>query len=1247
MFRGKKLLVVLALLLSCGLLLGLLWFLFPNRSDIRGAATQASRHFEAGDGDDDQGGAGGPNGPAGGIPPNLLGPDDAAYLRYAAAAREAIRAPEGYRPRYVDDDLSRLLFAEAERRRLSPEGHPAGTPWDPSRSSLRPPPAEAPAEVRTAFLRLLEAGIHEVSERVAIALADRAVLKHIDAEAELRTLHLDLTGLVATGKLSSEPLALLPPDQLDRAISALRPHERALAERLALHDTADTRMALDHVRARLGRYQTVRESQSYSEFHSDGSGFRSLASEVPKAKWAAARADFAARVRVEADRLKAEEGSIPGQREIIRFVHQQRGPPPDAPAARLFDAIRYFDLDVATAVRCGARLDAAVSDLDRELPDTHPLRGLADRQRILAVLSDADFHEFERLIELGRLDSASLPTGPTDRKLFTESWAEATSAESGRRNAPDGVTNQFPSDPVVKRVVEKHLKSRDGPLTSLAESKYLANAQQRFRDHRTMPDGVRNEVERLVTATIVKYQERVKSAHAAYTKLAEQAAQATATVEAALGGEFDAYRRDLRQLIREYRDYVWTAQDRQIKLPPDVRDHLALLTTWFFGPDNPPPDPLPPDPLGPKPKGPGPGGSGAPAVANGSGRIPPKNGGGQTAVKEPTDPYRPGPRPYLLMADPAIENSVDAVRLLEVSLTAKLAGMAQEPPRFATEKGQYAVPRAALVRGFEWNASGMDLNKTRLPKSQSKWEGRLKSEAGESGRKVPFDFEREVWDFKSFQPVGGGIHLGTKAKYEGAPLSGSVLRYDAKRQELVLSGPSANRGEAPRVYRMTGVKPEVLKPLYQFVSAGRNAAISIGWGMERSVELVPSTLDSSVLLDPYLVDTPLGQDLVLADTIPWEFHSKSLDRGKRVSFHERFSELKKASETETAGRLDGVFKDLTPYRREDAAAWGRAHAAELGNGVDADISLAILESANLGEAQDRIVGVVARRRLKEEIDGELKKHGLAKIDGTSEDDLESGVRRLQEQLLRDELAATGRVVTDLPPRVIDDLDKAAKQATKKALESIRTEMREGMKKNDLFKGAGDGYDRVVLDVLTDRLQVGIRSPSGCSAALMRTWLAASVAASPVEKREDAVKLGARLLTLGQTALSVLMDEPGQTVVSIADGKLEVTGKMRYWYARTRIVVDGERVYFGKAPGHDREVDQIAPLNQLVNDNYPEVEREFAPLGRVARNAELAALLRWAIQAKADGSLGGIDLSELAGTPARDRKKYPTPDLLTR
>src|SRR5262249_13848934 len=154
-------------------------------------------------------------------------------------------------------------------------------------------------------------------------------------------------------------------------------------------------------------------------------------------------------------------------------------------------------------------------------------------------------------------------------------------------------------------------------------------------------------------------------------------------------------------------------------------------------------------------------------------------------------------------------------------------------------------------------AGKWDEHKNRLPASEIGWEGRLKADANNGNKKIPYDFEKEVIDFKTFDPVGGGIHFGVKGEYKGPPLSKYTLRYDLHRQELILTGQMVDRKTPPPVYRLTHIRPEVVKPLFQFVSAGRNAAISIGWGTERSTSLFGASAEQPILLDPFLVDTPV------------------------------------------------------------------------------------------------------------------------------------------------------------------------------------------------------------------------------------------------------------------------------------------------------------------------------------------------------------------------------------------------------
>lgn len=1140
-----------------------------------------------------------------GTPGSLLGPDDAAFLRYVAATRRAVPAPEAYKPP-ADDELTKRLFAEAERRKLGPEGRPAGEPWGPGRSTLGPDPASVPDATRATFLRTLDAHVREIGERVAAALADQAVGRHLRAMAELHVVHSDLVS--AGGKdVPDDPLALLPPEYLDRANEAIAPLTRMFAKETARLDTPVNREMRGHIASQVARYAAVRESAEYAKFHKGGAGLRALARQIPKADWDALRQEgFDARVQAQLVRQEAVAATLHGPWRAFWSAHQQRGPPPDSPAARLYDVIRYHDLDLdtAAALRAAARVAAAESELG-SLSKDHAVSGLPGHQRILATLGEADLHGFRNLV--GMAQAAVASQGPaTGGSLFLKDWADAAAAETARRAVVG--SERFDAAPLVRGVVDQHLKGRAAPLTREAKAKHLARIQERFPNYGNRPVSVHAEMSRLVAEVALAYSQRIRTAYEQYTELAYKAPLATGPLSAEVATGLDIYRKRWRQLAREFRDYVWTAEDQQVEIPREVTANLALLTVAFFGPDNPPPEPLVlANSPGPKPKG------GGPGVAL---EVPPA----QTL----TNPYKPRLRHSLLTADPWIDYSLVAVEGSYTTLKPQLDRESVEPPRFAVEKGRYSVPRKTLTHDTELVLK-YDPKLTRLPATESEYYGRLKVTGEGKATKVPYDFLTEVWNYNSLRAVGGGIHFGATGRYDGPPLSGHVLRYDLKRQELVLTGPPVGRA-APTVHRMAGVRPEVLKPLFQFAHAGRNAAISIGWGQDRRAG---SAEGQVVLLDPYLVDTPTGRDLVLADSIPWEFDTKPLSPEKLASFGGQFRDLVTASTAVNGQQLGGVLKDLPVYRREDVAGWAREHEAELGEDPQATMTQAVLLSSSAEAAKKLYVERVALQDAKAQIDEQSKGLGFRGATGSSVAELEQAALNVYMRLGRD----ANR------PGSIERNGAAARAFVARLLQQIRTGLTKHVEEEGLFKWQPLEHDRAVFEVVASQL----RSSVGCPVPLLRLCVAARTAGEWNGDQEAAVR---ELLGLSQTTLAVLMDDPGEATVTLAGGKLVASGTMRYRYARTRVTVVGDRVYFGKVPGDDREVEPLVAVNDLVNGNYRELELGFAPLGRVARDAQLTALLRWAIAAKKDGRLGGLDLSELAGTPARDRAKSPTPDLLT-
>jgi hypothetical protein len=197
------------------------------------------------------------------------------------------------------------------------------------------------------------------------------------------------------------------------------------------------------------------------------------------------------------------------------------------------------------------------------------------------------------------------------------------------------------------------------------------------------------------------------------------------------------------------------------------------------------------------------------------------------------------------------------------------------PAAYGSTKGRWIIPQPGKD-GTGWSLPPFapDTSAVRLP-DRPHWGGWTRPNTTSSDPHHFYDFATEVVDFKSKHSVGGGIHFGNTAQACSAlDPSNLVLRYSRRSRLLSLQRPDGFSYTYDRP-----VDAQVLKSLWRFVSADngkRNMAVSIGWigAAERN-----TGSSSPVLLDPYLVDTTVGQDLVLADSIPFQLDQANLPNG--------------------------------------------------------------------------------------------------------------------------------------------------------------------------------------------------------------------------------------------------------------------------------------------------------------------------------------------------------------------------------
>jgi hypothetical protein len=167
-----------------------------------------------------------------------------------------------------------------------------------------------------------------------------------------------------------------------------------------------------------------------------------------------------------------------------------------------------------------------------------------------------------------------------------------------------------------------------------------------------------------------------------------------------------------------------------------------------------------------------------------------------------------------------------------------------------------------------------------------------------------------------FTSIGGGIHYGAVAMIRGDSPVPETMRYDlASKRLVVTSGKS--------VFRSDPIDPATFKALYRYAQSEQNLAVSIGWAGSTDYE----RRGQPVLLDPPFIDTRVGQDLILADQIPWEF-DKPLPNGAVVPFREQFAAAEQAREQQRNAARDHVAR---------AISRSLIGVKPLGEGTEADV----------------------------------------------------------------------------------------------------------------------------------------------------------------------------------------------------------------------------------------------------------------------------------------------------------------------
>lgn len=480
------------------------------------------------------------------------------------------------------------------------------------------------------------------------------------------------------------------------------------------------------------------------------------------------------------------------------------------------------------------------------------------------------------------------------------------------------------------------------------------------------------------------------------------------------------------------------------------------------------------------------------------------------------------------------------------------------------QEGQIGEP------GFDLNEIKIDPQLTRLPVNKRNWKGFLNPKTG-----APYDFETEVRNFKSFESVGGGIHMGGTAKLSSPQnLTDFVLRYDVQTASLLLVGPK----DEQFIYRP--VEPDVLKALYKFALSGHNNAISIGWS--GTVELQDKIdRQQEVLLDPSFVDTRIGQDLFLADKLPWGLNEETLPNRRENPIAKDFDDAQNEFDTERLKLRDALisfFEGVRAFAKNDKYTW----------------------IARFPE-DDTVVHTIVRSLLQSEDRNEVRQYFLDEI-GLDENTLES----LQ----------TLAVLSDEGTQALEQIEELLQ-----LIDSLPADIE-------------DARYEFVSSMVIDSLEIGQADKN-----MLQLWYALIRQQDPdISPQEMASQIW---ILFPNTSLAVLIDEP--TTIEIQKNSIILKGTMRYRYATSFVVINESGIYRTHAPNDpENEVRELSTLTTIANKALPNLESLYPPLQRVGEYARIVAFLRWALQ---EGNLIGIDFSSLSAYPASDTEHFPTPDAI--
>lgn len=756
-------------------------------------------------------------------------------------------------------------------------GPAAAQPVAASTETISSKTPQSPGSTSTGRVETTDAAIaallrdaSQLSDRIARASARGQLQQLADLRAELKVRHRALRIACDAGAIHDDPLRLLPRNILVQWRDALKRSERHLGPSAALAAVPERMLTLKELGTEIAEFDAAIEAYDDAHFHLARDG---LPSSFDVTRWEKATANESEQIARETRR----------QQEVFAARFPDLWSPLPQASASLFEhlyplsarvrkAVETYRLDPPEWLHVETRLISEFSALKRLPSKVMQRAGLNPSTKykhwFVAQLNDRDLaaaivYAKANVAELSR-DPVAGHINDVDLRHFEDLLSVMREEHTRRAAGSVGGLRRFPLDGAEeKRIAERHVG--DGELSDVERVYEVRLAEARWATATgeatagTMPADIAEMVKRYRSDSLSA---ELASLELVVERLAKVELDAGVGAKRVDGLNLLAMRNARTDVEAVALTLSQRSRDRRYATVPKINDIRKRINTVFFVlgiPPNSSSDGT--EPSATKPRGP-------PSA------MPPETSG-------------------MALTDAVLTARLVNVRENLETAEASLGGVqvVSERPSHADLTGR----RITTVAQLDQVAQGrLRFNDFRVDSSAR----RLAILTGASGKEKPYPRTihevSEVRNPSSIRSVGGGIHFTQTAKDTVPGEDDLAVSYDFAAKRLRVRSIGGRSWSSQFT-----IEPQSLKAIYRFAVSNRNMVVS----MENHDGV------QAVILDPEFVDTRVGQDLTLADKLPWRLGDPVLPDGRPNPIAARFRKARAEAESSTNLRLATLVDD--------------------------------------------------------------------------------------------------------------------------------------------------------------------------------------------------------------------------------------------------------------------------------------------------------------------------------------------------